>query len=95
MSFVGPPRQTSSSGTLLPFHPSTKGRNHALRRYCRAIRREEGALDDKYSLMDGHSACREIILSGPFVALSWPYLQRRIQIRFRSWRADAKKINDN
>ena len=56
--------------TLLPFHPSTKGRNHALRRYRRAIRREEGALDDKYSLMDGYSACREIIPSGPFVAVS-------------------------
>ena len=66
------PRKTSSSAQLclLPFHPSSKGRNHALRRYRRAIRREEGALDDKYSLMDGYSACREIILRDPFVAVS-------------------------
>ena len=71
MSFVGPRAKTSSSGTLCfrSIHLQ-KVRNHALRRYRRAIRREEGALDDKYSLMDGYSVCREIILSGPFVAVS-------------------------
>ena len=69
-SSVGPRAKLLLRHTLLPFHPSSKGRNHALRRYRRAIRREEGALDDKYSLMDGYSACREIILRDPFVAVS-------------------------
>ena len=46
----------SSSPTSLPSVPSiSKGRNHALRRYCRAIRREEGVLNTRRSPHDATS----------------------------------------